>query len=182
MIDRRARATSDERCCFGPRESYGRKVAQALVKEGKYEDQSIHSPSHPPHAIIASGVIKDVERIGRGLEPVPIEAYKKILDSRSPSDRDHVEAGMRRRKHGEEEAAIQQISIPSTVHDLLRSGWRISLRSKPDMRLSERLEKLKAGTGIYVKPVIRNRGSHKPSDSATHYSVGVNLPNTKEVL
>ena len=82
-----------------------------------------------------------------------------------------------------ENATIQQTSSASTVHDLLKAGWRFPVRSKSSDRLSKRLEKLKSGTGIYLKPITDSgQAQTLPSEYATHYSIGINLPNFRQIF
>ena len=78
---------------------------------------------------------------------------------------------------------IQRVSTPSTVHELLKAGWSFQARRKPSTRLSKRLAKSILSTGVYMKPVDNVKTAQAvPLDRPTHYSIGVNLPNIKEIF
>ena len=86
-------------------------------------------------------------------------------------------------KHDCEETTTKQMLNASSVHDLLKAGWKFSTRNKSSSPLSERLKHLKSGTGIYMKPVKDCENVHSlPSKQPTHFSIGINLPNFRRMF
>ena len=154
---------------------------RSSTENGTNDDQVIPIQSLPFYPSLPA---ENVEKKGKKLSPVSSEAGKDLPRSPAPPDLSETiraEAAVNDQKR--EEPVIHRTSNASTVHDLLKSGWRFQARTKSSVGLLKRLEKLGSGMGIYVKPITHN-GDVKilPSDHPTHYSIGINLPNIKEIF
>ena len=144
-------------------------------------DRAISTPSLPFYPGLSA---ESIERNGEKLSSVGSEAGKDLPRSLAPSaasETIRVEAAMN--DQNREEPIIHRTSNASTVHDLLRSGWKFQARTKSSVRLLKRLEGIGSGIRIYAKPITHNRDVQTlHSDHPTHYSIGINLPNIKEIF
>lgn len=79
-------------------------------------------------------------------------------------------------------ATMQQVSNTPAVHDLLKSGWRLPVRSETSSRLGKGLTSIMSVSRAYIKPVsTEEEVQSRARDSTARSAIGITLPSFKEI-